>query len=146
MIKSQTRVRSGFVIGLAAFLIFLGGLGYHESRIADRQRVKARFIQSRFEVRLIAQLVDEQAIKAGGITNIEKEFVLRCLQATNGNPFSFGSRTNESGQIVDLWQTPFRIEIVEQTNVAVSSAGPNLKFGDEDDINFNSSLTAFVKP
>jgi hypothetical protein len=41
---------------------------------------------------------------------------------------------------------PFQIEITPPTNFVVRSAGPDKKFGDADDIIFNSVSNGFVKP
>ena len=41
---------------------------------------------------------------------------------------------------------PYQIQIVAQTNFVIRSAGPNKKFGDADDIVFNSVSNDFVKP
>ena len=50
------------------------------------------------------------------------------------------------GELLDLWGTPYEIGIVGQTNLVIRSAGPNKKFGDADDIIFNSVSNNFVKP
>ena len=46
----------------------------------------------------------------------------------------------------DYWGTPYRIEIVVQTNYVIRSAGKNRTFGDKDDITFDSVKHGFVKP
>jgi hypothetical protein len=44
------------------------------------------------------------------------------------------------------WQTPYRFELLGPTNFIIHSAGLNQKFGDADDIIFNSASNDFVKP
>ena len=47
--------------------------------------------------------------------------------------------TNNTGEFVDPWRTPYRI-IVESTNrVTIQSAGMNRIFGDNDDITMSTS-------
>jgi hypothetical protein len=58
----------------------------------------------------------------------------------------FNGFTNENGELLDVWQTPYQIEIISQTNFIVHSAGRDQKFGDADDIIFNSASNNFVKP
>jgi len=58
---------------------------------------------------------------------------------------SFTTHTNALGELIDIWQTPFQIKLAGETNFIISSAGPNKKFGDADDIIFNS-VSNFVKP
>ena len=47
---------------------------------------------------------------------------------------------------VDPWGTPFTISFLSTNAFVIASAGPNKKFGDADDIVFNSHSTDFVKP
>ena len=65
---------------------------------------------------------------------------------TNKHQFSFGTRTNTSGETVDIWDTPYQIELVGRTNFIIRSAGKNCRFGDKDDIIFKSVSNDFVKP
>jgi hypothetical protein len=58
----------------------------------------------------------------------------------------FFNPINSHGELLDIWQTPYQIEVLAQTNFIVRSAGPNKKFGDADDIIFNSVSNDFVKP
>ena len=80
----------------------------------------------------------------GGLTNLNQQFILDSLSAMNQNQFWI--KTNASGEMIDIWQTPYRIELVGRTNFVISSAGKNRKFGDKDDIVFNSASNDFVKP
>jgi len=80
--------------------------------------------------------------------------------STNGLLFSCGfqfsrnlilelrlnSLTNENGELLDVWQTPYQIAVVSRTNFIIHSAGRDQKFGDADDIIFNSVSNDFVKP
>ncbi len=128
-------------------VIFFTVLGWfiNQGVTTEKDKAKARIIQTRAEERLMAEMLAEQSIKVGGMTNLTKEFVLTALRTTN-QQFSFAIRTNNSNDVIDIWQTPFRIEAVGATNFMISSAGPNHKFGDGDDIVFNGASNDFVKP
>jgi len=82
-------------------------------------------------------LLEGQASEIGGLTNINNQFVLNSLFSTGKNQIWFS--TNAAGEVIDIWQTPYQIKLVGQTNFNISSAGPNKKFGDADDIIFNSA-------
>ncbi|MCE0483713.1 MAG: hypothetical protein LV479_05690 [Methylacidiphilales bacterium] len=41
---------------------------------------------------------------------------------------------NESGELVDAWGTPLRVQSVSSSEVAITSAGPDRIFGTADDI------------
>jgi hypothetical protein len=95
----------------------------------------------------MGDLLEEKASEVGGLTNIPNEFILNPFLITNKySGISFTTRTNTLGELIDIWQTPFQIKSVEQTNFIISSAGPNKIFGDADDIIFNSVSNDFVKP
>ena len=102
--------------------------------------------KTRSDERLMAILLQENAFKTGGLTNLSKAFILDSLQATGEFQHLFVARTNAAGEPVDLWQTPYRIELAGPTNFVIHSAGKNQKFGDADDIVFNSALNDFVTP
>jgi hypothetical protein len=53
---------------------------------------------------------------------------------------------NSFGQFVDPWGTPYGIEITFQTSFVIRSAGPDQKFGNKDDVVFDSTSNDFVKP
>jgi len=94
----------------------------------------------------MGELLEEKASKVGGLTNIPKEFILNPFLTTNKyRGISFTTHTNALGELIDIWQTPFQIKLAGETNFIISSAGPNKKFGDADDIIFNS-VSNFVKP
>ena len=139
------RVRPGFLLGLLAFFAILGLL-ISGGVPTEKQRNKAKILATRFEERLMVKLFEEQAVKIGGLTNLANKFILNSCRTTNEHQFSFASRTNNSGRVIDIWQTPFQIDLIGQTNFSITSAGPNLKFGDKDDIVFNSVSNNFVQP
>ncbi len=132
---------------MLGLLVIFAIFGWSVSMKApERTRTKARITETHFEERLMAAKLKEQAIKLGGMTNLLNEFILSALRTTNEPRFPFANRTNASSQFVDIWQTPFQVNLVGLTNFTIRSAGPNLKFGDADDIIFNSASNGFVKP
>ena len=94
--------------------------------------------------RRMSALLGEQAAKSGGPTNINHQFIVDSLFSAHENYFPF--TTNDAGEVIDLWGTPFQIKLVGPTNFIVRSAGKNRKFGDADDIIFNGISNDFVTP
>jgi hypothetical protein len=47
--------------------------------------------------------------------------------------FDPGDRTNINGEFLDAWGSPYEIQINSRTNVLIKSAGPDRKWGDQDD-------------
>jgi hypothetical protein len=146
MEKSQMRVRPGFLLGLVMVFAFLGWL-ISGGVATEKDKTKAKVLETYGEERSMAELLEGKALESGGLTNVPNEFILNPFFTTNKySGISFTSRTNASGEVIDIWQMPFQITFVEKTNFIVRSAGPNQKFGDADDIIFNSVSNGFVNP
>ena len=92
----------------------------------------------------MSQMLGQHASRIGGLTNIDRQFVLNSLVATSDNHFLI--ETNSTGEVIDIWETPYRIELVGQTKFVIRSAGRNRTFGDKDDIIFDGTSNDFVKP
>jgi hypothetical protein len=142
MDKSQWQISRGFVtLLLALFFLWLVAEFLVQPK---NSRTKAMIIKTRSDERWLSALLEERAVKTGGLTNLDRRFVLNSLFATDQNHFWLD--TNTSGDVVDIWQTPYRIELAGRTNFIIRSAGKDRKFGDQDDIVFNSVSNDFVKP
>jgi len=108
---------------------------------------KARIVAMHLEVKKVAEALEQQTVETGNLTNINNRLILQAIFGTNDLFRDYYSeRTNSQGEVLDYWRTPYQIEILAQTNFIVRSAGPNKKFGDADDIIFNSVSNDFVKP
>jgi hypothetical protein len=145
MDKSQMRIRPGFVIGLLIVFVvipWLFQIVIFAPRISDK--TKAQIIVTRFETKTVASALKQRAVSTGSLTNIDGAFILQALFGTN--TFLNSYRTNANGEFLDAWQTPYKIEILSQTNFIIRSAGKDKIFGDADDIIFNSVSNDFVKP
>ena len=146
MDKPQMRERLGFWLGLLAVFSFLcwlvtGGVP------TEKEKTKAKVLETLVEERSMGELLEEKASKVGGLTNIPNEFILNPFLTTNiYEGISFTTRTNGLGELIDIWQMPFQIKFVGQTNIIIRSAGPDQKFGDSDDIIFNSVSNNLLMP
>ena len=49
-------------------------------------------------------------------------------------------RTNNAGQCIDPWRTPYEITVESTNRVMIRSAGKNRSFGDKDDLTLGTSL------
>jgi hypothetical protein len=142
MDKSQMQVRPGFVLGLALIFVFAWLISLLLPSVGGPTR--ARNVLTRIEEKDVAIALSQYASKIGGITNTENSFAFRVLVSTAS--VSHNVRTNTINELLDFWDTPFRITTMPPTNFIVRSAGPDRQFGDADDIVFNSASNDFVKP
>jgi hypothetical protein len=56
------------------------------------------------------------------------------------------SSTNEAGEMVDLWGTPYKFTFHSTNSFMITSAGENRTFGDADDVVFNSATNTLPPP
>jgi len=148
--KEYTRKRIVYGAGLVALLVACIGYflpsNFHDGP-SHRQITLARAKQ--LWVGIAVYKDDFGNYPAGDNATIMK---LLC----GGNPknrqlFPFGSRythraTNQLGQCVDAWDTPFQIDVSVTSPPLILSAGANRIFRDKDDLAFDGSNNTFAKP
>lgn len=133
------RIRPGFLIALGCFALLVIALS---CCLPEPSGVKkARIIITRVQTKTIATALKERAEENGAMSKIDNALVLTAAFGTNS---IHADRTNSQGELLDYWKTPYQIEIQAGTNFIVSSAGPDKKFGDADDIIFSSISNTFV--
>jgi hypothetical protein len=54
--------------------------------------------------------------------------------------------TNQNGQLVDIWSTPYKFAFNSTNSFTITSAGENRAFSDTDDIVFDSRSNTLAKP
>jgi hypothetical protein len=142
-------------LGWLAFLLLLIIVGsivspspYHISK------AKAQIISTRLTETAMATALKAYSNTYGVFPIGDTESVERILAGENFHdknpqkiPYLLFIQTAEhSNEMVDSWGTPYQIEFLQQTSFIILSAGRNQKFGDADDIIFNSVSNDFVKP
>jgi hypothetical protein len=145
MNQSELRVRPGFLLGLFAIFAFFVCLGLALFGVpTETEKIKAQSVATMSDERIISSSLEESANSVGGLTNLNRQFILDSVFADNQHRMWL--HTNGPGDLIDIWQTPYQIEMHDQTNFIIHSAGPNRIFGDADDIVYNSASNGFVKP
>ncbi len=56
------------------------------------------------------------------------------------------SSTNQNGQLIDIWGTPYKFTFISTNKFSIISAGDNRAFGDSDDIIFDSRTNKLEIP
>jgi hypothetical protein len=126
-------------ISAAAAVILIGVVlcGLLIPVTSSRRGVSAKLVLCKYELtRLIAATEQYQAKYGSYPPGGRREFI-RSLLGDNSDKIAFvelnRSRFNPAGEFLDPWGTPYEIQIIPGTNLAVRSAGKNKKFGDKDD-------------
>jgi hypothetical protein len=142
MNKSQMRMKLGFaaIMILAVLVVII----YPLLTPHFGTKEEAQIVCTQFESKDIASALKKRVTVTGSLSTIDNAFILQAVFGTN--TFLYSDRTNANGQFLDPWETPYKIDILGQTNFTVRSAGPNKKFGDADDIIFNSVSNDFSNP
>ena len=143
----EMRIRPRFVVFLLVLFVGIPWL-FSLLKPAENGKTKAKILVTRTEMKTLAELWGHEHAGATGLrwsTNgalqvtlfgdEEKTRLSNCLY-----------RTNSQGELLDFWKTPIQFERSCLTNVIIRSAGPNRRFGNKDDIVFNSVSNSFVKP
>ena len=94
-------------------------------------------------------LVTYGLLPSGDIESIEQLLIGENLNGKNPQKIqflNFKPSVEHSNEMADPWGTPYAINFLSTNNFVISSAGANKKFGDADDIIFNSVSNDFVKP
>ena len=145
MDSSQKRFSPGFLFGVFAVLVFLGWF-VSTGVPTEKEKTRAKVLSTRTHERQISFMLENETAKMVGATNLSLQIIMKRIVAAED--ISRWISTNSAGELelVDVWQTPYRIELAGHTNFIVRSAGPNQKFGDLDDVVFNSSSKEFVTP
>jgi hypothetical protein len=107
-----------------------------------------KFPVSKMQIVQISGALKQFKAVCGKLPTGDDSIIFRTLYGSNSLHICFlnPGRTNSDGVMVDPWKSPYQIQFIDQTNFLIRSAGKNAKFGDVDDIIFNSVSNDFVKP
>ena len=80
----------------------------------------------------------------------ENASVIKALSGENPQHVTFlnlgANSTNQQGEVVDLWNTPYKIIFNSTNRFTITSAGSDRTFGNTDDIVLDSRFNSFAKP
>ena len=100
-----------------------------------------------------AQLADAINLYANALKQYpagENASVTKALLGENPQHLIFlnldANSTNQQGEVIDLWNTPYKITFNFTNSFTISSAGNDRVFGSTDDIVFDSRSNSFAKP
>jgi len=123
-------------------MLILVAVQLHFSR-----RAAAMTIRIRLDTLTISMAAAAFRSTTGEALDGDSASMFRTLLGSNNVKVVFLStgNANDRGEKVDPWGTPYRINMIHNTNLLIHSAGRNRKFDDGDDFLFDSNKTNFVK-
>lgn len=132
--QTQKKPRPSKLPWILAFLAVWGLVGGVVLTIVARNL--SRENATRAEIQIITTAMQAYCKTNGVLPAGDNHDIFNALAGSNANKtvFLVAIRTNLNGEVLDSWQTPFRIQKSGLTNFTVRSAGKNKAFGDEDDI------------
>jgi hypothetical protein len=125
---------------VAQFVMVLCGFGILISlmfpRIAGGERSK--IATARTETFNLRAALNQYQIEFGEYPHGENGSILKALLGNNAKKIRFfdanPKRFNSRGEFLDPWKTPYKIQIIGNTNFAIRSPGADRVFGSQDDI------------
>ncbi|HVU07020.1 MAG TPA: hypothetical protein VHG89_00590 [Verrucomicrobiae bacterium] len=140
-------------LGWLTFLFLLVVIGLIVN-LSSHRKEKAQIIivrsdETQIIIALKAYSNSYGVLPIGDAESIERILIGENLQGKNPQKTAFLNfiwQSEHPNGMIDPWGTPYQIEFLQQTNFVIRSAGRNRKFGDKDDIIFNSISNHFVKP
>ncbi len=103
--------------------------------------------RSRMELNSIAMALNMYETTFGGFPTGSNGDIFRSLMGTNPKAIAFlePGITNQLGELLDPWNSPYQIQIIANTSYLIRSAGKNRIAGDADDIALRSAGNANSK-
>jgi Type II secretion system (T2SS), protein G len=148
MIKSQWQISDRFIV----MLVVAFGISFLVMQILPMLAGggPAKVPRARSDERQLLLSMEICKQEFGSYPTGENATIMKLLAGDNAKKMKFINlgilSTNAAGQFVDPWKIPYKI-ISDGTNcVIITSAGIDQKFGNADDIIFNSVSNDFVKP
>jgi len=123
------------LVGVILIIILPGNPGWGSGRITT-----VRIAATKSEETAIAAKLKQLLSSTPPPLFSDNQAIHRAvLASTDTNVPIFKPRwTNAAGEALDMWGTPYQIQIVHGTNFVIRSAGKNCILGDKDDVIFDS--------
>ena len=137
--KPRTRTILNWCIGVLVLLLFLGLL----FPCTNCPRKAARRVEARNLIRNFGLASRAYKEEFGNYPAGKPKEIVSALTGKNPRNIEFmilrKRDLNESGEMIDFWNTPFRFERVSDAEpLQLTSAGPDKTFGTQDDVTLNN--------
>lgn len=150
MADPQMRIRPRFILWLIALFVIVPAIISLFVPIFGGRKIIERTQRVRTDILSISRALESYEVTYGRYpTNEGTSEILAAL--TGGNPSQrafliYGKPPTQTRQeFFDPWATPYQIVSKFQTNLTISSAGRNKRFGDEDDWIFDLAVGDFLQ-
>ena len=132
---------SRVALALLVILFFIVGIFIRPKPWFSTNTTQGNIVATHTEIQVLAMLLDEYFQSNKKPLPADNFSIRAALWATGTNADQFLTcvRTNSVGEMVDYWNVPYQIQIVGTTNFVIRSGGPNRKFGDQDDLIYDST-------
>jgi hypothetical protein len=148
MDKSQWQIRPRFIAMLAVAFGFCFLAMLILPMLAGGGPARAAHVMSDEKQLALSFEVYKQTF--GSYPTGENAGIVKLLAGANPQKLQLfllnANSTNENGELVDPWKKPYIFSYDGTNGYSISSAGYDQKFGDANDIIFNSASNNFVKP
>jgi len=150
MADPQMRIRPRFILGLIVVFVIVPAIISLFVPVFGGPKIIEKTQRVRTDILSISRALESYEVTYGYYpTNEDTAEILTAL--TGGNPSQrafliYGQPPTQNRQdYFDPWATPYQIVSKFQTNLTISSAGRNKRFGDEDDWIFDLAVGDFLQ-
>lgn len=141
-------------LGFLSLLLFLLIVSSLFPLSGNRFKTNAKIAETRLEEQDAAAALKAYSIAYTNFLFGDAESVEHILSGEDlfgKNPqkvvfLNYRRSVQHLNEMVDPWETPYKIEFFQQTNFVIRSAGKDSIFSNADDIIFNSVSNDFVNP
>ena len=126
------------LVGLAIFGPWSGGFGHSKTETTQMEEAELARALNHYETVFQQFPTNNNAALVKQMTGENPQQLLFInLGATS---------TNQDGQLIDIWSTPYKFVFNSTNSFTITSAGENRTFGDADDVVFNSVTNKVAQP
>ncbi|HEY1718130.1 MAG TPA: type II secretion system protein GspG [Verrucomicrobiae bacterium] len=148
MDKAQWKISERFIV----MLIIAFGIAFLAMQILPMlaRSGPAKVPRARNDERQLFLSLENYKQTFGSYPTGENANIVKVLAGNNPQKLQLfylrANSTNGNGELIDPWKMPYRFVFDGLNSYTILSAGIDKKFGDADDIIFNSVSNDFVKP
>ena len=141
-------LKQSIMIVVAGGGLLLVGIYLFSPWFAGMGRTKAE--TTRLEEEELAKAISRYATVFQQFPTNDTTGLVKAMTGDNPQQLTFldlgTTSTNQNGQLIDIWSTPYKFAFNSTNSFIITSAGENRTFGDTDDVVFNSATNTLPPP
>ena len=141
-VKKKTTIASVVIV-----LLFAAGGWIVWPTITETTDKGYPFVRAKVDIATVEAALRQYESFYNQMPQGDNSAVFRTLMGSNSKGLIFLEvrQTNNVGDLLDPWKTPYKIEFTDKTSFVIKSAGEDQKFNTKDDYEFDSVNRDFIQ-